>query len=60
MWLEKGKSDETPTEYKYRNRIDYVFVSNVIDKSSMTMDIDVDLMDIEKVSDHAAIILELK
>lgn len=60
LWIKQGKSDFTPTERKYRNRLDYVFISPSMEGNVESMDIDTDIMDIDKISDHAAIILEIK
>lgn len=60
LWLKLGKADSTPTEKKYRNRLDYVFVSQSMEKCVESMDIDIDIMDVDEISDHAAIILEIK
>ena len=51
---------DTPTELKFRKRLDYVFISPRVEKNVVSMDIDLDTMDKEKITDHAALILELK
>lgn len=60
LWLHLGHSDDTPTEYKYRNRLDAVFISPSAESLIKSMVIDTDLMDKEKISDHSALYLTLK
>ena len=60
LWIKLGNPDNTPTEFKYRNRLDYVFISPSVEEYVLSMNIDKNLMDVDKISDHAAILLELK
>lgn len=60
LWLHQGKPNSTPTEVKYRNRLDYVFISPSVEENVVSMDIDANIMDKDKISDHAAVLLELK
>lgn len=60
LWLRRGNPKDTPTELKFRKRLDYVFISPRVEKNVVSMDIDLDTMDKEKITDHAALILELK
>ena len=48
------------TEVKYHNRLDYVFISPSVEENVVSMDIDANIMDKDKISDHAAVLLELK
>lgn len=60
LWLRQGKPNSTPTELKYRGRLDYIFISPSVEESVTSMDIDAKVMEKDKISDHAALILELK
>ena len=60
LWLRQGKSKSTQTELKYRNRLDYIFISPSVEDNVVLMDIDLNTMYQDKISDHAALILELK
>lgn len=60
LWLRQGKSNLTPTELKHRGRLDYIFISPSAEEGVVSMDIDLDTMDKDKISDHAALVLELK
>ena len=58
--MHQGKPNSTPTEVKYHNRLDYVFISPSVEENVVSMDIDANIMDKDKISDHAAVLLELK
>lgn len=60
LWLRQGKPNSTPTELKHRGRLDYIFISPSAEDGVIAMDIDTNTMDKDKISDHAALILELK
>ena len=60
LWLNLGELDSTSTEIKYRNRLDYIFVSQSAKECVVSMDIDTSIMDEDKISDHAMLLLELK
>ena len=60
LWLRQGKPNSTATELRFRGRLDYIFISPCAEEYVISMDIKQNVMDVDKISDHAALILELK
>ena len=59
VWIKFENSDSTPTEKKYGGRLDYVIVSPNMYKAVVSMEVNSNIME-ENISDHAALIIELK
>ena len=58
VWLKRGNSDSTPTEKKYKGRLDYIIASPKMYENICWMDIDYTPMN-KNISDHAALITEI-
>lgn len=59
LWLKQGNPNSTPTEKKYKGRLDYVFTSPEAYNDVLSMDIHQKTM-CKNISDHAALILEIE
>lgn len=59
LWLYLYNPDNTSTEKKYRNRLDYAIVSQGILKENIKMEIDQDVMDKYELSDHASLLIKM-
>lgn len=59
LWLHLNNPDNTSTEKKYRNRLDYAIVSPNILEENITMEIDQDIMDEDEASDHAPLLVKI-